>query len=119
MPQAGDGLRSEAFILIFSRLGNENLVMLKRTLKVEYRKVDRKGLILSKVCKYGEFRMADGIIQRVFDRKSKYIADWYTAFAIEQLKHELVIEMKKELESYPFGKSDEISSFKQWLIGDN
>jgi len=63
--------------------------------------------------------MTDGMIQKVFDRKTKLIADYYTAFAIEELKHELVIEIKKELDSYPFGKSYELSTFKQWLIGDN
>lgn len=63
--------------------------------------------------------MTDGIIQRVFDRKTKRLADYYTAFAIEELKHELVIEIKKELDSNPFGKSYEINTFKQWLIGDN
>ena len=63
--------------------------------------------------------MTDGMIQKVFDRKTKLIADYYTAFAIEELKHELVIEIKKELDSYPFGKSSELSTFKQWLIGDN
>jgi hypothetical protein len=63
--------------------------------------------------------MTDGIIQRVFDRKTKQMADYYTAFAIEELKHELIIEIKKELDSYPFRKSYEISTFKQWLIGDN
>jgi hypothetical protein len=49
----------------------------------------------------------------------KLMADWYTAFAIEELKHELVIEIKKELDSHPFRKSYETSMFKQWLIGDN
>jgi len=63
--------------------------------------------------------MTEGIIQRVFDKKTKQMADYFTAFAIEELKHELVIEIKKELESYPFTKSYEISTFKQWLIGDN
>jgi hypothetical protein len=36
--------------------------------------------------------MTDGIIQREFDRKTKLMADRYTAFAIEELKHELVIK---------------------------
>jgi len=63
--------------------------------------------------------MTEGIIQKVFERKTKQIADYYTSFAIEELKHELVIEIKKELDSYPFGKSYEMSMFKQWLIGDN
>lgn len=63
--------------------------------------------------------LTDGIIQKVFDRKTKHLADYYTAFAIEELKHELVLEIKKELDSYPFSKSYETSMFKQWLIGDN
>jgi len=63
--------------------------------------------------------MTEGIIQKVFDRKTKQISDWYTLFAIEELKHELIIEISKELDSYPFRKSYEISVFKQWLIGDN
>lgn len=63
--------------------------------------------------------MTDGIIQRVFDRKTKRMIDYMTAFMIEELKHELVIEIKKELDSYPFRKSYETSMFKQWLIGDN
>jgi len=63
--------------------------------------------------------MTEGIIQKVFDRKTKQIPDYYTAFAIEELKHELVIEIKKELESFPFEKSYEKSMFRQWLIGDN
>jgi hypothetical protein len=63
--------------------------------------------------------MTGGIIQKVFDRKIRQIADYYTAFAIEELKHELVIEIGKELDTYPFRKSYEISMFRQWLIGDN
>ncbi len=63
--------------------------------------------------------MTEGIIQRVFDRKTKRMADYYTAFVIEELKHELVIELSKELDSNPFSKPYEISMFKQWLIGDN
>ncbi|MGH9876421.1 MAG: hypothetical protein ACREBU_11480 [Nitrososphaera sp.] len=63
--------------------------------------------------------MTEGIIQKVFERKSKQMADWYAAFAIEELKHELITEIKKELDSYPFRKSYEISMFKQWLIGDS
>lgn len=62
--------------------------------------------------------MADGIIQRIFDRKTKYMWDYYTTFVIEDLKHELLIEIKKELDSYPFRKTYEMSMFKQWLIGD-
>lgn len=45
--------------------------------------------------------------------------DWYAVFMIEELKHELVLEIKKELDSYPFSKSYETSMFKQWLIGDS
>jgi hypothetical protein len=63
--------------------------------------------------------MADGIIQRVFDRKTKLMTDWYSAFVIEELKHELVIEIKKELDSSHFKKSYELGMFRQWLIGDN
>ena len=63
--------------------------------------------------------MTDGIIQKVFDRKTKCLADYWTAFAIEELKHELIIELSKELDSYPFTKPYEINTFKQWLIGDN
>lgn len=63
--------------------------------------------------------MADGIIQKVFDRKTKGMVDWITVFVIEELKHELVIEISKELDSYPFSKSYETNMFKQWLIGDN
>lgn len=63
--------------------------------------------------------MTDGIIQKVFDRKTKRMGDYMTAFMIEELKHELVIELSKELDSYPFTKPYEISTFKQWLIGDN
>ena len=37
--------------------------------------------------------MTDGIIQKVFDRKTKCLADYWTAFAIEELKHELIIEL--------------------------
>lgn len=63
--------------------------------------------------------MAEGIIQKVFDRKLKQMPDWYAAFAIEELKHELTIEIKKQLDTHPFRKSYEISMFKQWLIGDS
>lgn len=37
--------------------------------------------------------MTDGIIQKVFDRKTKRMGDYMTAFMIEELKHELVIEL--------------------------
>lgn len=57
--------------------------------------------------------MTAGIIQRVFDRKTKHMADYFTAFIIEELKHELVIEISKELDSDPFRKSRELSLFKQ------
>jgi hypothetical protein len=63
--------------------------------------------------------LTDGIIQKVFDRKTKGMADWITVFVMEELKHELVIEIGKELDSYPFSKSYETGMFKQWLIGDN
>lgn len=63
--------------------------------------------------------MPNGVIQRIFDKKTKYMVDWYTAFMIEELKHELIIEIKRELDSYPFRKSYETRMFKQWLIGDN
>lgn len=63
--------------------------------------------------------MTDGVIQKLFDRKTKRLADYYTAFAIEELKHELVLELSKELDSYPFTKPYEFSAFKKWLIGDN
>ncbi len=63
--------------------------------------------------------MTDGVIQRVFDRKTKHLGDIWTAFVVEELKHELVIELSKELDSYPFTKPYEISKFKKWLIGDN
>jgi hypothetical protein len=33
--------------------------------------------------------MVKGIIQKVFDRKTKQMPDWITAFVIEELKHEL------------------------------
>ena len=62
--------------------------------------------------------MTDGIIQKVFDRKTKRMGDYMTAFMIEDLKHELLIEIKKELDAYPFRKTYEMSMFKQWLIGD-
>ena len=63
--------------------------------------------------------MAGGIIHKIFDKKTKYMTDYYTAFQIEDLKHELVIAIAKELESFPSGKSYEISAFRKWLIGDN
>ena len=63
--------------------------------------------------------MAGGIIQKVFDKKTKYMTDYYTAFQLEDLKHELVIAIAKELESFPSGKSCEINTFRRWLIGDN
>lgn len=63
--------------------------------------------------------MTEGIIQRVFDRKTKRMVDYMTGFVIEELKHELVIELSKELDSHPFGKSIDTSMFRQWLIGDN
>jgi hypothetical protein len=62
--------------------------------------------------------MPDGIIQRVFDKKIKYMADYYTTFVIEELKHELVLEIDKELSSQPFSKSPQLSMLRQWLIGD-
>ena len=36
MSQMRDRLRSEAIVSTFARLGNENLAMLKRTLKADY-----------------------------------------------------------------------------------
>jgi hypothetical protein len=63
--------------------------------------------------------MTKGIIQKVFDRKTKQMPDWITAFVIEELKHELILEIKKELDSYQFKKSYERSMFRRWLIGDN
>jgi hypothetical protein len=63
--------------------------------------------------------MGDGIIQKVFDRKTSPLGDYWSSFAIEELKHELVLELAKELESYPSGKSVEIDTFRKWLIGDN
>lgn len=67
----------------------------------------------------GHFRMADGVIQKVFDKKTSRMGDYWSAFAIEELKHELVIELAKELESFPIGKPVEIDKIRRWLIGDN
>lgn len=62
--------------------------------------------------------MTDGIIQRVFDWKTKYMPDYYIHFVLEELKNELLVEIEKELASQLFRKSYEFSMFKQWLIGD-
>jgi hypothetical protein len=45
--------------------------------------------------------------------------DWITAFVIEELKHELVLEIAKELDSYHFKTSYERTMFRRWLIGNN
>jgi hypothetical protein len=63
--------------------------------------------------------MAGGIIQKVFDEKTRRLADYYSAFVIEELKHELVTTIGKEFDSFPSGKSLEIEAFRRWLIGDN
>ncbi len=63
--------------------------------------------------------MAGGIIQKVFERKARSLGDYYSSFMIEELKHELVIELGKGMDSFPAGKSIEINTFRKWLIGDN
>ncbi|HEY7507265.1 MAG TPA: hypothetical protein VH621_06625 [Nitrososphaera sp.] len=62
--------------------------------------------------------MAKGLIQKVFDRKTRQMPDWMIAFVIEELKHELVIEIQKELDSFSPMKSYRVSMFRHWLIGD-
>jgi hypothetical protein len=63
--------------------------------------------------------MAGGIIQTVFDRKTRRLGDYFSSFMIEELKHELVIELGKELDSFPAEKSINIKALRKWLIGDN
>lgn len=63
--------------------------------------------------------MTKGIVQKVFDRKTKHMPDWIAAFMIEELKHELVLEIGKQLDSYHLKTSYERTMFRRWLIGDN
>jgi hypothetical protein len=63
--------------------------------------------------------MTKGIIQKVFDRKIKYMPEYMTAFVLEELKHELVLELAKEFDSFPSDKPYRLSMFRKWLIGNN
>jgi hypothetical protein len=63
--------------------------------------------------------MVGGIIQKVFDNKTRRLGDYYSSFMIEELKHELVIELGKELDAFSSRKSIEIDALRKWLIGDN